>query len=355
MGLDVTGRYRYPPPRPDWLARSVEEAIDPDRPIIDAHHHFWTEGGHAYLLDDLLADAACGHSIAATVFVEARHFYRTDGPAHLASVGETEHAMAAHAAAQARGNAPKVAAAIVAHADLTSGGLLDEVLAAHRQAAGASLGASLGAIRHSVVRDEYFPEGIVLRPAPRGLLGSDLYRAGLARLPKHGLAYEAMVYHRQIPELTDMARALPELQIMLDHAGCVLGVGPYEGRETETYAEWARDLKLLATCPNVHVKIGGFGMIVCGARWHEQPEPPGSAVLADAWRPYVETCIEAFGPQRCAFESNFPVDKAMYSYCTLWNAFKRLTAAASEADRDALFHGTAARFYGIDLAASGNA
>ena len=349
MGLDVTGQYRYPPPRPAWLATLAEPVIDPDLPIIDAHHHFWTEGGHAYLLDDLLADTASGHAITATVCVQAAQFYRPTGPAHLAPVGETEMAHRLGLAAAARPGAPRVAAAIVAHADLTLGPALEDVLAAHRAVAGNAL----RAIRHSTARDPHFPDGIVLRPAPAGLMGSQAYRAGMATLRRHGLAYEAMLYHSQLPELLAAARALPDLPIMLDHAGCVLGVGPYAGRERETRADWARDMAALARCPNISVKIGGFGMIVCGARWHERETPPGSAELAASWQPYVETCISLFGADRCAFESNFPVDKAMVSYRTLWNSFKRLTAGATATERADLFHGTAARFYGISAAANG--
>jgi predicted TIM-barrel fold metal-dependent hydrolase len=154
-----------------------------------------------------------------------------------------------------------------------------------------------------------------------------------------------MLYHQQIPELAAAARALPDLPIVIDHLGCVIGVGPYRGQERQTLAAWREDMAELAGCPNVVVKIGGLGMIICGPTWHENPLPPGSAELADAWRPQVETCIELFGVDRCMFESNFPVDKAMYSYPVLWNAFKRLASGASDDEKGALFHDTAARFY----------
>lgn len=320
-----------------------EVILEPDLPIIDPHHHLWEEAGHPYLLDQLLEDTTSGHAIKATVFVQAHYGYRPDGPAHLACVGETEKIMAIRADASARNSDTDVAAAIVAHADLLLGDVVDEVIGAHRSVAGAHL----RGIRHSVSRDENFPDGVVLRPAPARLLANPAYRAGLARLVHHGLSYDAMLYHQQIPELTAMARALPDLPIVLDHIGCILGVGPYEGREQETLRIWAADMASLAQCPNVCVKIGGFGMIITGARWHERALPPSSAELAEAWRPYVETCIELFGPDRCMFESNFPVDKAMVAYPTLWNAFKRLAAGYSKSEKAALFHDTAARFYRI--------
>lgn len=347
MGLDVTGRYRYPKPRPDWLALTKEEVIAPELTIIDPHHHLWVEDGVPYLLDEFAADLDDGHAVAATVFVQAHYGYRQDGPPRLAPVGETEKVAAIARVAEDRSMRTRVAAAIVAHADLMLGDAVDQVLDAHIAAAPGRV----RGIRHSVSRDELFPDGVVLRPAPAHLLADNQYRAGLRRLEKHGLLYEAMLYHRQIPELVALAKAMPDLPIVLDHIGCILGVGPYEGMDQENFRQWRRDMASLAECPNTRVKIGGFGMIICGARWHERPQPPSSAELADAWRPYVESCIDLFGVERCMFESNFPVDKAMYSYRTLWNAFKRLAAGASGSERASLFAGTAADSYRIALPA----
>ncbi|MGK2909177.1 MAG: amidohydrolase family protein [Sphingobium sp.] len=346
VGLDVSGRYRYPPPAPAWLAKRVEEVIDPALPIVDAHHHLWDEGGHPYLLDEILEDVGEGHRIIATVFVQAHYGYYTSGPAQLAPVGETEKVAAISEAARRLGASTEIAAGIVAHADLTLGDRVDEVLEAHAVAAGGRL----RGIRHSVSRDPNFPDGIVIRPAPARLLFDPTYRAGLARLEVFGLSYDAMLYHRQIPELTALAYAMPGLPIVLDHIGCIIGVGPYSGREEEAYRLWIADMTELSRCPNVSVKLGGLGMIVCGARWHEQPLPPSSTDLAEAWCPYIEACIDLFGADRCMFESNFPVDKGMYSYRTGWNAFKRLTGAASDTEKEALFSGTAARIYGLDIA-----
>lgn len=341
MGLDVTGRYRYPAPDPAWLARAREDAIDPNLPIVDPHHHLWIEAGVPYLLDELLDDLGEGHRIDATVFVQAHYAYRSHGPLHLAPVGETEAVADIAAQAARRGATTAIAAAIVAHADLMLGDAVEEVLDAHADAADGRL----RGIRHSVSRDALFPDGIVLRPSPAGMMADPAYRAGLARVQAAGLVYDAMLYHQQIPELTALARAMPDLPIVLDHVGCIIGVGPYEGRMEENFQRWSRDMADLARCPNVRVKIGGFGMIICGARWHMQDQPPSSVILAQAWRPYVERCIALFGADRCMFESNFPVDKAMYPYATLWNAFKRLTVDASDTERRALFAGTAASTY----------
>lgn len=343
MGLDVTGRYRYPSPRPEWLAQYVEDVLAPDQAIIDCHHHLWVESESSYLLPEIAADVGDGHDVRSTVFVQAHYGYRDDLPPHLAPVGETERVAAIATQAQATGCPTAIAEGIVAYADLTIGDRLAEVLEAHARAGNGRL----RGVRHSVSRDEHFPDGIVIRPAPAKLLADPAYRQGLAVVQAHGLSYDAMLYHRQLPELTAMAMALPDLPIVLDHLGCILGIGPYEGREDDTFRGWRADMTDLARCENVRVKIGGFGMILCGARWHERATPPGSQELADAWRPYVETCIALFGTSRCMFESNFPVDKAMYSYRTLWNAFKRLSEGASADERHALFAGTAAKFYHI--------
>ena len=348
MGLELTGRYRYPSPDAAWLMQLKEEVIDAHLPIIDAHHHLWDQDHSRYLLDDVAADVADGHRIVATIFVQANYGYHTTGADHLVPVGETEKIAAIADAAQARGLPTEIAAGIVAYADLTLGDQLDAVLDAHQAAAGGRL----RGLRHSVSHDRNFPDGIAYRPAPEGLLADPHYRAGAARLAARGLSFDAMLYHAQLPELTAMARMATDLTIVLDHIGCVLAVGPYAGREADTFRQWRGAMADLARCPNVLVKIGGLGMIICGASWCDRPMPPSSVELARAWRPYVETCIEFFGADRCMFESNFPVDKAMYSYRTLWNAFKLLSAGASADERTALFSGTAAKAYRVQMPAS---
>jgi predicted TIM-barrel fold metal-dependent hydrolase len=340
VSLDVTGKYRYPAPDINWLNQCQESEIEPDLPIIDSHHHLWEQDGCPYYIEDLNSDTSSGHNITATVCVEARFRYRKSGPIELRPVGETEE-IVRMTAANSPTSKTQFCAGLVAHADLTLGDQVAEVLDAHIALAGDRL----KGIRHSVARDEHFPNGIVIRPAPGGLLADAGYRQGLARLVNYELSYDAMLYHRQIPDLAKLAQGLPDLPVILNHYGCILGVGYYEGREDETFIEWRRAMQTLSERPNVLVKIGGLGMIVCGARYHERPVPPGSDELASEWRPYVETCIELFGPERCMFESNFPVDKAMYSYTVLWNAFKKITAAYSASERAALFHDTAAAVY----------
>ena len=154
-----------------------------------------------------------------------------------------------------------------------------------------------------------------------------------------------MVYHTQLGELVDLARTFPQTQIVLDHVGGAIGLGPYAGKRDEVFAAWSGQIRKLAACPNVHIKLGGLGMRMFGFTVHTGELPPSSEELAAEWRPYIETCITAFGPKRAMFESNFPVDKGSCGYAALWNAFKGIAAGCSAAEKRALFSGTATKFY----------
>jgi predicted TIM-barrel fold metal-dependent hydrolase len=326
--------------------RPAEPALEPDLPIIDPHHHFWdTPQRGRYFLPDLLADIAGGHNIVATVFLECQAMYRKAGPPELAPVGEVEFVNGI-AAMSASGNygPVRVAEAIAGYADLSLGAPVAEVLQAELSASGGRL----KSIRHGVCWDPH--EAVhrhASRPVPPHRLRDAKFREGFAQLGKFGLGFESWQYHPQLPDAIDLARAFPETRIVLNHVGGVLGVGPYAGRRAEILAGWRRDIRSLADCPNVVVKLGGLGMTSFGFDCHEREAPPGSAELAEAWRPYVEPCIEAFGPSRCMFESNFPPDKQSCGYTELWNAFKRLASGASAEEKRQLFAGTAARFYGL--------
>jgi predicted TIM-barrel fold metal-dependent hydrolase len=340
LALEFTGSLRYPSPREDWLSQVREEPLLPELPIIDAHHHIWEQDGNVYALSDLAGDTRDGHRVVGTVLVEAHAFYHEVGPEYLRPVGETEAIM------HALEDAPELVAqglcgAIVGRADLTLGARLEDVVEAHRAAAPDRF----RGVRHLVGRDPHYPQGITIRPAPEGLLKRTDYRDGLRMLQRLGLSYDAMLYHSQLSDLVETVALVPELPVILNHYGMPLGVGPYADRRDEVFATWTSNMRRLAELPNVTVKLGGLGMVLTGAQWHDRPMPPSSQELADAWRPWFETCLEAFGPDRCMFESNFPVDKGMYSYSTVWNAFKRLAEDLGAAERAALFHDTAARVY----------
>ena len=323
-----------------WLARLREDVLDPDLRIIDAHHHLWDLKGYEYPAGDLLADLATGHNIDATVFVQCGYAYRTDGPLELRPIGETQRIAAIAEEAARRGGRSRINAAIVGYADLRLGAKVDAVLEAHIAAAGGRF----RGIRTISARDDAVKRHL-LPPPPVRLLSDPDFRDGFALLPQFKLSFDAWLYHPQIPELADLASAFPETPIVLDHMGGILGIGSYEDKRDEVFQWWRKSILDLARRSNVHVKLGGFGLSVSGRDYHLEPLPASSGELARDWRPYVETCIEAFGVNRCMFESNFPVDKAACSYAVLWNACKRLASGASAGEKAALFHDNAQRFY----------
>jgi predicted TIM-barrel fold metal-dependent hydrolase len=166
---------------------------------------------------------------------------------------------------------------------------------------------------------------------------------------KRDLTFEAWLLEPQLPELINLARAFPEARIVLDHVGTPLGIGAYKGKREERFPIWREHIRLLAELPNVHVKLGGLAMPFCNFdSCLAEPRAP-STQLAEEWRPYIETCIEAFGPKRSMFESNFPVDELSCSYATLWNAMKLIAKGASSEEKDELFFGAANKFYRLGL------
>jgi predicted TIM-barrel fold metal-dependent hydrolase len=336
----------YADPRPDWLARRTEDVIDLGRVIVDPHHHLWDRGGQRYLLDDITTDIASGHNVVATVYVEARSMYRARGPEAFRPVGEVEFANGAAAMSASGGYGPAaVCAGIVGHVNLTAGEDARPVLEAEISA---GQGRFRG-IRHSVAWDSDPNVAHMYATRPKGLLLDPTFRKGFACLAPLGLSFDAWLFHPQIGELTDLARAFPDTQIVLDHCGGPAGTGQYANRREEIFASWKASIREIAKCPNVSVKLGGLAMCLLGYDFHERALPPSSEELAAAWRPYIETCIEAFGVDRAMFESNFPPDKGQCSYQVIFNAFKRIAAALSETEKDALFSKTAMRVYRLKL------
>ena len=332
----------------DWLALTEEPALEPEIPICDPHHHFWdfrTERMpyQRYLLHELAEDMNSGHNVRATVFIEARSMYRSDGPDELRPVGEVEFVQGLAAASASGLYGPgRAAAAIVGYADLKLGDGVQPVLEA-LQAASPN---RFRGIRHSVGWDAY-PE--LARRDIQGVLATDGYRAGARVLAKMGLTLDNSLYFTQLPELADFARAVPDLTIVLNHIGGLLRIGPYANRDDEVLATWREGVAAAAQCPNIVMKLGGVGQLRYGFDWHEYDRPIGSEALAGYLAPLMTYCIEQFGPDRCMFESNFPVDKVSYSYNVVFNAFKRLSKSYSDSERAAMFYGTAARVYRLEV------
>lgn len=330
-----------------WLAKVDEPVLDPDMPICDPHHHLWDgrPGNYVqprYLLDEIIADVSGGHNIVSTVFIECGAMFKADGPENFRCVGETEfvNGIAAMSASGAYGKT-KIAAGIIGTVDLRIGDEAGDVLDAHIAAGGGRFrGIRRGAFWHASPEIENHrtqpPEGLLLR---------EDFRKGFKHLGSRNMTFEAWCAHTQIPDVVSLARAFPDTTIILDHFGGPIGIGPYAGKQEQVFADWKGKIDELARCSNVVAKLGGLNMEINGYHWERRPLPPTSAELAEATRRYFDYTIERFGPNRCMFESNFPVDKLSCSYTVLWNSFKILAKGFSNDERHAMFHGTAERVY----------
>ena len=337
------------PTRPDWLRLRAEEPLRPELAVVDPHHHLWDRGGAPYHLAEFGEDIAGetgGHRLLATVFMECDTHYLPDGPEHLRPVGEVSFA-AELGEANDREGGPRICAGIVGHADLRLGEGLQDVIDTMREA---GRGRFRGFRQIAAWHPDPRVKGTVANPPPH-LLMDEAFRRGLKRLGAGGLTFDTWALHTQLGELHDAARTAPDVTIVMDHAGGAIGMGPFADRRDAAFSEWRTAVRYLANAPNVHAKIGGFGMRLWNFAFHDRPLPPSSDDLAAAIRPYVETLIEAFGPRRCMFESNFPVDKGSFAYVVLWNAFKRLVEGYSAEEQSALLRGTAEAVYSLDVRA----
>ncbi|MBH68943.1 MAG: amidohydrolase [Rhodospirillaceae bacterium] len=335
---------RIPSPNPEWLSQVREDIIEPDLPIIDPHHHLWDMKGNRYLLDNLLADLGSGHNIVATVFLECAAMYRSDGPIHMRPIGETEfvNGIAAMAASGKYGKT-KICAGIVGFADLTLGASVAEVLEAQ-------IAAGNGRFKGTRYGAGYDPSPEINNShtnPPPGIYNNTKFREGFSKLKDYDLSFEAWLYHTQISDVCSLADAFPDQRIVLNHFGGPMGIGPYMGKTEAVFSDWKKSIKDLSKRPNVYAKLGGLGMVINGYKFEERSAPPSSEALAGLWRPYFEETIQAFGVQRCMFESNFPVDKVTSTYAVYWNLFKRIASGATASDKKYLFHDTAKTFYNL--------
>ena len=332
------------PVRQDWLDKHHENIIDPDLPIIDPHHHLWDRPGYRYLLQDFLRDVISGHNIRATLFEECGAMYRSKGPQELRSLGETEFATdIAGMSASGQYGPTRCCAGIIGYVDLKIGARAKDVIEKHIAVSEGRLrGIRNGSTWHAD------PSLAIYSGAP-GLLLEPTFREGFAALGALGLSFDAWMFQTQLGDLVDLARSFPNTSIILNHLGGPLGIGPYAGKRAEAFADWQEGVRSVANCPNIHIKLGGLGLKSIGFTFFENDRPPSSQDLENAWRPYIEHCIEVFGPKRSMFESNFPVDKGSCSYQVLWNAFKRIVAGYSAEEKAALFGGTASNTYRLAI------
>ena len=202
------------------------------------------------------------------------------------------------------------------------------------------------------IRDSLaFREGYLPINADKDMAYDAKFRSAFSLLSEFNLTYETWLYHDNIPALRDLALAFPETTIICDHMGSPSSIGLIPPSDTKTiFQDWASSIKELADrCPNVVVKLSGLGMPIYGFGFDRRPAPPSSAELAKAWRPYVLHCIECFGVDRCMFASNFPVDKVSCSYTALFNSFKIIVKDFSIEDKKKLFHDNAVRVYRLQI------
>lgn len=318
---------------------TTEEVLDPDLPICDAHHHLWDDAGHTgtpYPLATLLADTASGHRVLRTVFVECHAHYLVDGPVELRPVGEVRYVAAAAERSATLGGAE--IAAIVGHADLALGAPVGAVL----DALDAAGGGRFRGVRHTTAHD---PSPMNNAASRAGLMADDDFRRGVDALGARGHSFDAFCFHPQLDEFAALARACAGTTIVLNHLGVPIAGGPYRGRSDEVRAHWRSALRHVAGCPNVVVKLGGITRPLSGDRWDRRGVPASSQEIVAAWGDDIRFVIDTFGPARCMFESNFPVDASAVGYVALWNAFKQIAAPFTAAERVDLFHDTAARAY----------
>ena len=329
-------------PDDTWLAKLEEDVLEPDLPIVDPHHHLWLRGGYTYLMPELAADMDCGHNIAATVFAECHSMYRKDGPEEECSLGETEF-VTGQAAMSASGEfGPARACAVMfGNVDMTLGAAAEPLLERHIEASGGRF----RGVRYSTGWDA---DDRIRSVAPEsGMLVEGKVKEAASILARLGLALDSWLYHPQLDEVAELADAVPDLTIVLNHVGSPILGGPYRGRRDEVFAEWRERIRRVGERENVYVKLGALPIRMPDFAG-DRSLPPGSEEVAAAWRPWIETCIEAFSPARAMYESNFPVQKRWCSYQVCWNAFKRISQAATATEKVDLFAGAAARAYRID-------
>ena len=335
--------------KPEWLNLTRESAIEPELPIIDPHHHLWdgSQLADRYMLEELIEDTR-DHNIRQTVFVECSAMYRADGLEEFRVVGETEfvQGVAAMSASGAYG-AMRAATGIVGAANLCLGERVAAVLEAQ---IAASPQRFRGIRQRAAWGDSSYIRALGGWPStpanlPKRILLDSDFRKGYAQLRTYGLSFEGWVFHTHIDDLTDLAKAFPDTTIIFNHLGGPIGVESYAGRRDEVFAAWKLSVAELAKCPNVVAKLGGLQMIVNGYDWHKRDKPPTSDQLLETNRDWYNYTIDQFGPDRCMFESNFPVDKLSCSYTVLWNQFKKLTKNFSKDERADMFHDTAMRVY----------
>ena len=320
-----------------WLNQVVEDILEPGLPIIDAHHHLWLRNPPPYLALEYYEDISTGHNVVASVFAQCHSMYRQDGPEDFKPVGESEFisGVAAMSDSGAFGDM-QICKAMFGAVDLRLGDGIKPVLEAHEIASGGRFRGVRAAANHypgfhSSVDDPHY-------------LQQSSVRSAIACLAGFGHSLDCWVYHTQLNQVADLARAFPDLTIILNHFGVPILGGPFRGKTDQVFNDWRTGIAKVARHPNVVLKLGALPI-----RREKRDLPPTSDEVVASWRSWTEVAIDSFAPDRCMFESNFPVDKRYCSYPVLLNAFKKLANSYSSAEKADLFVGTAQRAYRIQL------
>ena len=318
-------------PNDDWLSKTMEDALEPGLPIVDPHHHLWLRNGYNYLIPELATDLDCGHNVVATVFAECHSMYREKGPEAERSLGETEFVTGQAAMSASGAFGPTRACAVMfGNVDMTLGAAIEPLLDRHIEASGVRF----RGVRYSTGWDA---DERIRNVAPdAGMLVSTKAREAAGVLVRRGLSLDSWLYHPQLDEVSALADAFPDLTIVLNHVGSPILGGPYRGRKDEVFEDWRTRILRVGERENVFVKLGALPIRMPDFEG-DRDVPPG-----------IETCIEAFGPLRSMYESNFPVQKRWCSLQVCWNAFKRISAGASDPEKRDLFAGAAAKAYRLE-------
>lgn len=323
-----------------------EPILEPELPIVDAHHHLLVRPGLRYLLDDYLADAKAGHRIVASVYMEVLTFARREGPDLLRPLGEVEFANGAGAMCAGGYSDVQACAGIVGQADMRVGDAIAELLDRALEAAPERF----RGVRQIAIDDPTeAPYRFITNRPPRGLYKMPAFRSALRQVAQRGLTFDIAVFHHQLGEAIELADAFPDAMFVLGHCGHAMAMDMNEPERGEVFRALRASMIELGRRPNVYCKVGGLGLPFWGFKLEERSDAIGGAELAALWRPFVETSIEAFGAQRCMMESNYPIDSRSAGFVPLWNALKHIVRGASADEKAELFHRTAARVYRLRL------
>lgn len=323
-----------------------ETIVDPDLPIVDAHHHLFIRPTMRYMPEEYLADVLPGHNVVASVYVEGGAFFRPTGPEALKPLGEIEFANGVGAMAAAGAyEGVRICSAIVGYADFRLGSAVGELFdRAIATAPDRFRGIRQITMDHpSETPWQYFMSG---RP-PAGVLHHPNFRTGFSELARRDLVFDAAVFHNQLGDVAMLADAFPNTQFVLNNLGTAMNLDSKAEDRSAGFATWKAALLDIAKRANFACKISGLGMPFWGFGLHERSGPIGSDELVPLWRPYVEAAVEAFGPGRCMMASNYPPDGRSCGIVPLFNALKRITANYSSDEKAALFSGTASSVYSL--------